>query len=61
MTALPASATCGDKGGPGYRRPDGKCASWAELKSSCGVPPTTRCHPENVQTRDDEATQEERR
>jgi hypothetical protein len=27
---LPASAMCGDRGGPGCRLPNGKCASWAQ-------------------------------
>jgi hypothetical protein len=25
-----AFATCGTRGGPGYRGPDGKCVGWAE-------------------------------
>ena len=43
-----AEATCGERGGPGYRGPDGKCLSWKDLGSKCGSPPTTRCSPENV-------------
>ena len=27
-------AECGSKGGPGWRRPSGKCASWSDLYSS---------------------------
>lgn len=38
-----AAAACGDRGGPGYRGPDGKCLSWAALGRVCGTPPTTRC------------------
>jgi hypothetical protein len=41
-----ASATCGTKGGPGYRGPNGKCVGWAEIARVCGSPPTTRCTPE---------------
>jgi len=43
-----ANAACGDRGGPGYRGPDGKCQSWEALGRMCGSPPTTRCTPENV-------------
>ena len=43
-----AEAACGDRGGPGYRGPDGKCLSWEALGRVCGSPPTTRCTPENV-------------
>jgi hypothetical protein len=43
-----ASATCGTRGGPGYRGPDGKCMSWQELGSKCGSPPTTNCTAERV-------------
>lgn len=45
-----AYATCGDRGGPGYRGPDGKCVGWARLGSTCGSPPTTGCTPEHVRT-----------
>jgi hypothetical protein len=37
-----ALATCGTRGGPGYRSPLGKCVGWAELGHVCGSPPTTR-------------------
>jgi hypothetical protein len=43
-----AEATCGDRGGPGYRGPDGQCLSWQALGSKCGSPPTTGCTAENV-------------
>lgn len=48
-------AECGDKGGPGYRGPIGKCVGWAELGRTCGNPPTTRCQPEKVATGSTEA------
>jgi hypothetical protein len=43
-----AEATCGERGGPGYRGPDGKCVSWEALGRVCGSPPTTRCAPEQT-------------
>lgn len=43
---------CGCKGGPGYRGPDGQCLSWKRLNSVCGIPPTTHCKPEQVNTKD---------
>lgn len=39
----PAFAACGEKGGPGYRGPNGKCVGWAQLGQVCGSPPTTKC------------------
>jgi hypothetical protein len=30
IMTLPADATCGERGGPGCRLPNGKCASWAQ-------------------------------
>ncbi|HWL06758.1 MAG TPA: hypothetical protein VNQ99_17780 [Xanthobacteraceae bacterium] len=45
----PSDAACGDRSGPGYRGPNGKCVGWAELGRVCGSPPETRCTPENVQ------------
>lgn len=48
LTALPAIAACGDRSGPGYRGPNGKCVGWAELGRVCGSPPTSRCTAENV-------------
>lgn len=43
-----AFATCGERGGPGYRGPDGKCVGWANLRKVCGSPPSTSCTPEMV-------------
>lgn len=43
-----AFATCGEKGGPGYRGPDGHCVGWASLHRVCGSPPSTSCTPEMV-------------
>jgi hypothetical protein len=43
-----AHATCGERGGPGYRSPDGKCVGWATLGRVCGNPPTTRCTAEQT-------------
>jgi hypothetical protein len=43
-----AQAACGDRGGPGYRGPNGKCVSWEALGRVCGSPPTTRCNDENI-------------
>lgn len=44
-TALPA---CGDRGGPGYRGPSGRCVGWADIGRTCGSPPTTRCTAERT-------------
>ena len=38
-----AHATCGERGGPGYRGPDGKCVSRKDIDRKCGDPPTTHC------------------
>jgi len=38
-----ARATCGEKGGPGFRGPNGKCVAWAQIGRVCGHPPATRC------------------
>lgn len=45
---LPSAAigACGEKGGPGYRGPNNRCVSWAQLGRVCGTPPETRCTPE---------------
>jgi hypothetical protein len=43
-----AEAACGDRGGPGYRGPDGKCLSWETLGRVCGSPPSTRCTAEKI-------------
>jgi hypothetical protein len=37
-----AHATCGERGGPGCRLPNGRCASWAQA-SYC------RTHPDTVE------------
>jgi hypothetical protein len=50
-----AHATCGTRGGPGYRAPDGHCVGWAEIGKVCGSPPSTRCTAENVATGSDSA------
>lgn len=50
VAAAPATADCGDRGGPGYRGPSGKCVGWAEFGRVCGTPPEKRCVAENVQT-----------
>jgi hypothetical protein len=42
-----AFAACGERGGPGYRAPNGRCVEWAEIEKVCGNPPTT-CAPEMV-------------
>lgn len=39
----PVWATCGDRGGPAFRLPNGKCAGWKDLDRACGSPPTLRC------------------
>jgi hypothetical protein len=48
--ALPfhASAECGERGGPGYRGPNGQCVGWANIGKICGSPPTTHCTPERA-------------
>jgi hypothetical protein len=50
-----ASATCGTRGGPGYRGPSGKCVGWAEIGRVCGNPPTSRCTPEQSNPRANDA------
>lgn len=52
MMSTAAHAECGDRGGPGYRGPDGKCVGWAQFRRVCGAPPEKHCTAENVQTRD---------
>jgi hypothetical protein len=37
-----ASATCGDKGGPGIRGADGKCQAWESVGRNCGSSPGER-------------------
>jgi hypothetical protein len=48
LTASPAFAECGDKGGPGYRAPSGRYVGWADIGKTCGNPPSTRCRAENA-------------
>lgn len=50
-----AYATCGAKGGPGYRSANGKCVGWAALARTCGNPPTLRCSAELAQPEANEA------
>jgi hypothetical protein len=38
-----ALATCGTRGGPGFRDPNGHCVGWSQLGRVCGSPPTQRC------------------
>jgi hypothetical protein len=45
VMAVPAGATCGERGGPGCRLPNGKCASWAQA-DYC------RTHPEAAEAPD---------
>jgi hypothetical protein len=45
-----AQATCGERGGPGYRGPDGKCVSWLNIGRICGSPPEKSCTAEGVRT-----------
>jgi hypothetical protein len=49
VIALPsiANATCGTRGGPGLRGPDGKCRSWDQVRSVCGAD-GSRCQREQV-------------
>lgn len=37
---------CGCKGGPGYRKPNGQCVSYAALVRECGEAPHAVCQPE---------------
>jgi endonuclease YncB( thermonuclease family) len=38
-----AQATCGERGGPGFRGPNGKCVAWVQIGRVCGSPPEMRC------------------
>jgi len=49
LCSASAFAMCGEKGGPGYRGPNGKCVGWASLARTCGNPPTLRCSVELAQ------------
>lgn len=55
LIASTAYATCGARGGPGFRGPDGKCVSWATIGRVCGSPPTQRCTAEGTNAGADEA------
>jgi hypothetical protein len=52
-----AYATCGEKGGPGYRGPDGRCVGWSAIGRVCGSPPTQRCTAERAQAEADAAAE----
>ncbi|SHG75803.1 hypothetical protein SAMN02745157_4769 [Kaistia soli DSM 19436] len=52
---------CGCRGGPGYRAPNGRCVSWAQIGRICGSPPTTHCAAEGPNAGADEAAQEGQR
>lgn len=43
-----AQSACGDRDGPGYRGPSGRCVGWADIGRTCGSPPETRCTAENT-------------
>jgi hypothetical protein len=59
-----AQAACGDRGGPGYRSPNGKCVGGEAMGRVCGSPPETRCTAERIAAdasdaaRDGDAVQE---
>lgn len=55
LSLATAAAACGDRGGPGYRGPSGRCVGWADIGRTCGSPPTTRCRAESVATAADAA------
>jgi hypothetical protein len=48
VSASVAEAACGERGGPGYRGPNGKCVSWEAVGRVCGSPPTNRCTAERA-------------
>lgn len=53
--ATAAHATCGTRGGPGFRDQNGRCVGWDALGRICGSPPTTRCTAELKSDGADEA------
>ena len=55
LSSASAHAGCGDRGGPGYRGPDGKCVGWSALAKICGNPATSRCTAEKAHVAADEA------
>jgi hypothetical protein len=40
--------SCGSRGGPGWRGPDGRCVGRKNLNRVCGVPPETKCTAEGA-------------
>jgi len=48
MSTVLAAAACGERGGPGYRSPKGKCVSWESIGRICGSPPETKCTSEKA-------------
>jgi hypothetical protein len=50
LLSASAFAACGEKGGPGYRGPDGRCVGWSAIGRVCGNPPTQRCTAERANT-----------
>jgi hypothetical protein len=57
LSATPALADCGDKGGPGYRAANGRCVGWSDIGKTCGNPPTTKCSPEKTSAAADVAAE----
>jgi hypothetical protein len=55
LAPVQAHATCGMRGGPGYRGPSGDCVGWVSIARICGCPPATRCTPERVAPGADDA------
>jgi hypothetical protein len=49
-----AIAACGDKGGPGYRAPSGRCVGWADIGKTCGNPPPPDARAPVILTTDEE-------
>ena len=43
-----ALLSCGSRGGPGWRGPDGRFVGRKNLNRVCGVPPETRCKAEGA-------------
>lgn len=48
LSTVLAAAACGERGGPGYRAPNGRCVSWEAIGRICGSPPETKCTSEKV-------------
>ena len=47
-TVRMALLSCGSRGGPGWRGPDGRCVGRKNMNRVCGVPPETRCKAEGA-------------